>query len=320
MKSKFKSGFSLIELSVVILVIGILVIGITKGSRIMSEAKLKSARSITNSSPVASISNLAMWVETTSENSLINSQRVNGGTISDWYNINPQDKLSANNNVAQSNIAKRPTYVVNGIGGLPVIRFDGVDDYLASVLATNTNVSLPTENRDRTLFVVYGKASVASGSTWNFIFHYGTESSTNRVFDFGACQDTMSGKPATVHMWNTEYVTSPSKNTCDGNNYITSVTYKALNNTSVANNIEVHINGVAYSDNVAVARTNNIAGSTAAITLSTSSSNLTIGSRDSGADQFKGDIGEIIMYNKRLSSNERISVENYLKQKWGIKY
>jgi hypothetical protein len=38
-----------------------------------------------------------------------------------------------------------------------------------------------------------------------------------------------------------------------------------------------------------------------------------------GSDKFKGSIGEIIMFARALKSEERISIEGYLKQKWGIK-
>ncbi|MCE3255904.1 MAG: hypothetical protein K0R25_1398 [Rickettsiaceae bacterium] len=62
-QNKPKLAFSLIELSVVILVIGILVVGITKGMSIMRSAKLQSAQSLTQSSPVALIDGLKLWLE-----------------------------------------------------------------------------------------------------------------------------------------------------------------------------------------------------------------------------------------------------------------
>lgn len=65
-----KNAFSLIELSIVILIIGILVAGVTQSSRLIRQMKISSARSITNSSPVSSISNLAGWWETTLDSSL----------------------------------------------------------------------------------------------------------------------------------------------------------------------------------------------------------------------------------------------------------
>ena len=112
-KSSNLKAFSLIELSVVILIIGVLVLGVTQGSRMMREAKLTSARSLTTSSPVASIEGLAMWLEATSEKSFKSSEAVNTaigstGTITDWYDINPQ--TTSPNNANQATSDKKPRY------------------------------------------------------------------------------------------------------------------------------------------------------------------------------------------------------------------
>ena len=64
-----KKAFSLIELSIVILIIGILVAGVTQSSRLVSQFRLLSARNITQSSPVHSIKDLLIWLETTSTKS-----------------------------------------------------------------------------------------------------------------------------------------------------------------------------------------------------------------------------------------------------------
>ncbi|MFM7621060.1 MAG: prepilin-type N-terminal cleavage/methylation domain-containing protein, partial [Alphaproteobacteria bacterium] len=45
-------AFSLIELSIVILIIGILVAGVTQSSRLVNQFRLTSARNITLSSPL----------------------------------------------------------------------------------------------------------------------------------------------------------------------------------------------------------------------------------------------------------------------------
>ena len=308
LKSKRKIAFSLIELSVVILIIGVLVLGVTQGSRMMKEAKLKSARSLTTSSPVVSIENLAMWLDSTAERSLNDAERVDGGTISNWYNVNPQSSDNKINNVTQTTTAKKPLYVVNGIGGLPSIRFDG-DDYLS--IASNSTVDLPTSNNPRTLFVVFGNAHLVPGG-WNFLLHYGTEEIMNQTFDFGACSTSA------LHTWATEYKTT--KSLCDKKPYIVSITYKGLSNTTLSNGFSFYINGTSYANDNANARTSGTEGSSATLTLNTTSNDLYIGSRMNGADPFKGDIGEIIMYDKRLNETERVSVENYLKQKWGINY
>ncbi|MFM2200772.1 MAG: hypothetical protein RL769_827, partial [Pseudomonadota bacterium] len=69
--SNYKSpkAFSLIELSIVILIIGILVAGVTQSSRLVKRIRLLTAQNITNSSPVPTIKDLALWYESTLERS-----------------------------------------------------------------------------------------------------------------------------------------------------------------------------------------------------------------------------------------------------------
>ena len=69
MKTKNLKAFSLIELSIVILIIGILVAGVTQSSRLIREFKLTTAKNLTRNSPVSSIKGLYFWFETTSESS-----------------------------------------------------------------------------------------------------------------------------------------------------------------------------------------------------------------------------------------------------------
>lgn len=47
-------------------------------------------------------------------------------------------------------------------------------------------------------------------------------------------------------------------------------------------------------------------------------SGLTLGASYDGSLPVEGDMGELIIYNRVLSTNERIAVERYLGQKWGI--
>ena len=67
LNKNFKKAFSLIELSVVVLIIGILIAGITQSSRLVRAMKLNTARSLTRSSDVNSIRNLTAWFDVTAE-------------------------------------------------------------------------------------------------------------------------------------------------------------------------------------------------------------------------------------------------------------
>jgi prepilin-type N-terminal cleavage/methylation domain-containing protein len=120
-----QKAFSLIELSIVILIIGILIAGVTQASRLVGRMRLASARTQTQSSPVAGIRDLHSWFEATSDNSFDSAEAEDGLSITNWYDINPQvtSKITAN----QATTTNKPTYIANGINNLPAISFDGAN-------------------------------------------------------------------------------------------------------------------------------------------------------------------------------------------------
>ena len=91
---KQNKAFSLIELSIVVLVIGILIAGVIQGSGMLVDSRLKSARALTRSSPVNGIKDLALWLETTSAESFLSSEAENGTRLTLWNDINPAGKKS----------------------------------------------------------------------------------------------------------------------------------------------------------------------------------------------------------------------------------
>ena len=88
--NKLNHAFSLIELSIVILIVGILIAGVTSASRLVNKMSLTSIQNQTRSSPVASIKDLVVWYETSLDESFIDSERSEGSKISSWNDINPQ--------------------------------------------------------------------------------------------------------------------------------------------------------------------------------------------------------------------------------------
>src|ERR1051325_5743143 len=89
MSSRIKRAFSLIEIAIVVLVIGLIVAGIAQAGRLITKSTLTSARSTTNSSPVPLVDNLVLWLETTSEESFNASEAKDGLKVSFWKNIAP---------------------------------------------------------------------------------------------------------------------------------------------------------------------------------------------------------------------------------------
>ena len=62
----YKKAFSLIEISVVIVIIGILIAGISNGIDLYQDYRLTSARNLTKNAPISRIPDLKLWLETTS--------------------------------------------------------------------------------------------------------------------------------------------------------------------------------------------------------------------------------------------------------------
>ncbi len=130
-----KSAFSLIELSIVILVIGVLIAGVVTGSKMVAKAKIAMAANQTKSSVVPGLKDLIFWIETSSTGSVIGSNAADsapfdGDTVSKWNDINPQS-MSKINPVPLAG-GESPKYKENGINGLPSILFDAADDRLVA--------------------------------------------------------------------------------------------------------------------------------------------------------------------------------------------
>ena len=124
-KRNFKA-FSLIELSIVILIIGILVAGVTQSSRLLKQMRLATIKNLTLNSPVSSIKDLAVWLESTMDQSFLDSEENTGNTISVWNDLNPQ--ASTKYNAISPSTSESPTYLSDGINGLPAISADGSND------------------------------------------------------------------------------------------------------------------------------------------------------------------------------------------------
>lgn len=127
-----KKAFSLIEISIVILIIGILIGGIAGGTRLIEKSKIAAAQNLTLLSPIPQIDNLVLWVEPVLEDSLVsdstNRTPRDGHKIKAWHTSN--SAIGVSGTLSQTNTNFMPTYVKNGIGGIPAVKFDPDGDML----------------------------------------------------------------------------------------------------------------------------------------------------------------------------------------------
>jgi prepilin-type N-terminal cleavage/methylation domain-containing protein len=117
---KKNKAFSLVELAVVILIIGILVAAVSQGGKLVTKSKISAAKSKTASSPL--LNNLDMvdlWLETSTSASFDDSIS-DGVKIAKWNSL---AKLSSQKNISGI-VESSPEYKININNGLPAVVFD----------------------------------------------------------------------------------------------------------------------------------------------------------------------------------------------------
>lgn len=123
-----KKAFSLIELSIVLAIIGIIIASVLAGGKLVLNSRIVAAQSLTQSSAVREIDGLVLWLETTTEESFLEKHVEDGKDVAIWYDISLQSTIS--NNVSQISGGKYPKYYNESIKDLPSVYFDGSDDAL----------------------------------------------------------------------------------------------------------------------------------------------------------------------------------------------
>ncbi len=293
MKNFHKKAFSLVELSMVILIIGILIAGVSRGIDLYQDMRLATARSLTQNSRVNRIEDLTMWFESTSEQSFEKPNPNDGDRIALWKNIN--FKLSNRIDVVQSTQDSKPFYVRNGINNIPALRFDD-EQFLT---ASNVKISEIVSSDQATVFMVQNNFSgddTTSTFGWNngnYRFQSHAQEGGKVLIDYGRDSNPNLMRTATPAL--TDFLNQ--------NKIITFV--------KNGPNVKIKINSAIMA---------NSSNSDNSIDTSLSA-DFSIG-RYPPANYsycFRGYIGEFIVFKKALTDAEINDVEKYLSKKWSIK-
>ena len=191
------------------------------------------------------------------------------------------DKSGSGNSPVQATGANQPVNTANQINGLPALVFDGANDYLTIAALAGGNLTTST------MFFLAKRAVSGVGSAGVYLAD-GVDS-TNR-------QAILSNNVAQL-LW--------------------SYAGGAVNTTTVADNL-VHVHCCTFAGNSSSAYyldNTNIGTSDIG---SNQLAGLTIGARYNNVQTFNGAIGEVIIYNRALSTTEISSLYKYFKNKWGL--
>ena len=155
MENFYKKAFSLVEISVVILIIGILIAGVSQGIDLYQDMRLATARSLTQNSRVGRIKDLALWLESTQEISFLKNEARDVVAVTKWNDMN----LSSIDRTTTSVLGTAPIYRQNSINALPALQFSGNGCFIINHVATSNN-------NLKTMFAVFleNKKNTSSGT------------------------------------------------------------------------------------------------------------------------------------------------------------
>lgn len=287
------SAFSLVEISLVVLIISVVMAGILKTNSLIQKSRLQSAQALTRKSPVIDISSLVVWYETSLPDSFIVAEAVDGTAISTWYDNNPNAVIK--NNATQAVVANQPLFYENVFNyGIPAIRFDGSNDYLTFDGAALINTSY-------TIFVVEQRRNDSS----NNYFMGGTSTSANANLILGY----LSNSELRQSHYTDQLVYGSIPSYVSPVARIHSFVFNNLGGTSAS--------GKRYWLNGSGASSSTNTSDDAQINPVTSYAGSGIGRAFS--HYFNGDIAEIIIFSRNLTAQERWAIESYLSKKYSIK-
>ena len=112
-------AFSLVEVSVVLIIIGILIAGVFAGISLVKKFRIQAAQNLTKSSPISGISSNALWLESSLEDSFLDSESNDTSAISTWT-----DQKVTGNKLSITRVGTGPTYA-NTINYIHAVKFSG---------------------------------------------------------------------------------------------------------------------------------------------------------------------------------------------------
>lgn len=294
MKLSLKKAFSLVEISIVILIVGILIAGVSKAIDLVMDSKLNSARSITKGSQILRIPNVALWLETSSAESWPDNKRGEGQYIDNaskpvfWNDLNQQISSDLGFKFFGNFYYSEPSF-----GTLPRLK---------PLTAIDANKSINYSNIfDENGFTIFAVVKPTSGKSI-LKFCPQTANVTTCTGNSQLSLEYDINKKAKITFTG---VTEPANVVADisslardgGGNEIEIIT--ALGNDV---NVNLFSNGIAYKNS-----------STTPYKRQDYLGFFNIGSDATGVEYY-----EIIVYGSFLSDNLRYKVQSYLAEKYGI--
>lgn len=281
MKHSNKKAFTIIELVVVILVMGVLVAAITESRVLMEQAKVKAAQRMASNSPVLGIldddgqRSVVAWFDAFNTEDIT----VASGLVSEWRSRVGNVALS------QTTGTRQPDYMAEGITYFPAVDFDGADDFLWGMPI------LRGGDDTYTLAAVFW-ADILKTSV---VYEQGTSTATG-------------GRRSAILLGDTGIMGFVGQSAD-----FKSMPYSAGRANSVVIVVDDGETSI-YLNNGAV-----LTGSLSSSTLNIGSAQAVMGRKIGSAEYLDGKISEVIVFQDALQADDIAAVRKYLNTRYNIK-
>jgi len=244
------------------------------------------------------ISGCTLWLDADDASSIT----LNGTDVEEWRNKST-DYAGIFDYRQDASTIRQPAYVLSALNSKSVVRFDRIWDYMSA--SGNASKRSPAgTDQTFTAFLVARENAAATGGygilQWGLNSSMANTSDSSWIFlnNYGASSRYMAVR--------------------DLNNYIisTDITGKMLATariftlTQTSTNTTYHVTGTLNATAAATIGAAYPATSTNTFSF--------LGTQYAASTHFYGDIAEIIVYNRDLSTSERGTIESYLSTKWGV--
>lgn len=302
MNKNRKLGFSLVEISVVILIIGILIAAIKASTSFVSRSKVASAQNLSSNTAIYGMKDLVLWLETSLPDSF--NDESEGETLYLWSNNSPSYNIGS---ALQTDETKAPIYVENSINDLPAARFIDSDTHLEI-----SKVSNLLEQSDLTIFILEKRDAGSSGKIIST-----NSASTNFNIYYDATNQIVIDKPDGSA--GTGFATNPEPNL----HFITLYDGDGDNDFEI-NAKKIIRDGFYYYNNKKLPQSGDMPSPDIEIHNGLNSSRfptdsigdiITIGD---ATQAYVGNISEIIIFNRRLRKEELLDIFSYFESKYNL--
>jgi hypothetical protein len=277
-------AFSLLEVSMVLLIVGIVVAGITLSTSMIKNSRISSARTLTEKSPILTTSDSALWLETSFSERLTSADGSEVGdedSLSGW-----SDSRKSSDKVVVVAVGDGPVFS-NTINYVQTVKFDGSEsNYLNIEDASFLN------GTDYTIFVVEKRLSEGGN---NFFIGDVSAVDANKSLLLG-----YNGDSQVVHSQSGLGSSSLGSYVAGVSDYGSSRDEPRVF-AFVQDSVEgksIYVNGVLAARDVD--DKSQLSGLVS----------LAIGKG------YDGEIGEVSIFTRALNHTERKNIENYLGTKW----